>query len=46
VLWAAKHLHPASFADLDFAGEVRRFYAEFFRADLSPEQVAGILDGG
>ncbi len=46
VLWAAKHFHPALFADLDLVAETQRFYRDIFGATLSAAQVGEILAGG
>jgi iron complex transport system substrate-binding protein len=44
VLWAAKLLHPALFADLDLNQETKRFYARFFRHDLTDAELASIMN--
>jgi iron complex transport system substrate-binding protein len=44
VLWAAKLLHPAEFADIDVAKETKLFYARFFHYQLTDAEVASILD--
>ena len=44
VLWAAKILHPAEFADIDVRKETKMFYARFFHYDLSDAEVASILN--
>ncbi len=41
----AKRLYPEMFADLDLAAEIRRYYARFYRTDLSDEEVRRLLDG-
>ncbi len=46
VLWAAKHFHPALFADLNLETETRRFYREIFGVTLSAAQINEILAGG
>lgn len=46
VLWAASKIHPAAFADLDLVAEVRGFYRDFFRTELTIEQVKEIIDAG
>jgi iron complex transport system substrate-binding protein len=46
VLWAAKHLHPTLFADVDLADETQRFYHDIFGVSLSRAQVEEILAGG
>jgi iron complex transport system substrate-binding protein len=43
VLWAAKLLHPAQFADLDVNGETKKFYARFFHHVLTDAELASIL---
>ena len=45
VLWAAKTFHPERFAALDLAVEVKAFYREFFRHELTAAQIAEILSG-
>ena len=44
VLWAAKTLHPALFADLDVNEETKRFYAKFFHHALSDSELASIMN--
>ena len=44
VLWAAKLLHPARFADLDIGKETRSFYARFFHHQLSDAELASIMN--
>jgi iron complex transport system substrate-binding protein len=44
VLWAAKTLHPARFADLDMGRETRQFYARFFHHTLTDAELASILN--
>lgn len=44
VLWAAKTLHPAQFADLDVRKETRSFYAKYFHYTLSDEELDSILN--
>ena len=44
VLWAAKLLHPALFADLDMKLETKRFYAKFFHHALTDAELASILN--
>lgn len=44
VLWAAKVLHPAQFADLDVGAETRRFYAAFFHHALTEPELASIMN--
>ena len=44
VLWAAKTLHPAQFADLDVRKETRSFYAKFFHYTLTDKELDSILN--
>ncbi len=44
VLWAAKLLHPAQFADLDVNLETKRFYAKFFHHALTDAELASIMN--
>jgi iron complex transport system substrate-binding protein len=44
VLWAAKLLHPARFADLDVNAETKRFYARFFHHVLTDAELASIMN--
>jgi iron complex transport system substrate-binding protein len=44
VLWAAKTLHPARFADLDVSKETRSFYAKYFHYALSDDELSSILN--
>lgn len=44
VLWAAKILHPAQFADLDVNEETKRFYAKFFHHVLTDAELASIMN--
>jgi iron complex transport system substrate-binding protein len=44
VLWAAKILHPARFADIDIHRETREFYRRFFRHALTEAELASILN--
>ncbi len=44
VLWAAKTLYPARFADLDIEKETREFYARFFHHALSAAELRSILE--
>jgi iron complex transport system substrate-binding protein len=41
----AKRLYPDLFLDLDLAGEVKSYYARFYRTSLSDDDVANLLDG-
>ncbi len=43
VLWAAKTLHPARFADLDVVRETRNFYEKYFHYTLSDDELNSIL---
>jgi len=42
--WCAKLLYPELFEDFDVKEEVKTFYKEFFRYELSDEQAQMILD--
>jgi iron complex transport system substrate-binding protein len=44
VLWAAKTLHPAQFADLDVTKETRSFYAKYFHYALTDDELNSILN--
>ena len=44
VLWAAKLLHPAQFADLDVNQETKRFYARFFHHVLTDSELSSIMN--
>ncbi|HXA37226.1 MAG TPA: ABC transporter substrate-binding protein [Steroidobacteraceae bacterium] len=44
VLWAAKLLHPARFAELDVNRETKRFYARFFHHVLTDAELASIMN--
>jgi iron complex transport system substrate-binding protein len=44
VLWAAKLLHPARFADLDVNAETKRFYARFFHHVLTDAELTSIMN--
>jgi iron complex transport system substrate-binding protein len=44
VLWAAKLLHPAQFADLDVNQETKRFYAKFFHHVLTDSELSSIMN--
>ena len=44
VLWAAKTLHPAQFAELDVRKETRSFYARFFHYTLTDKELDSILN--
>lgn len=41
----AKTLHPELFADLDLAGEVKEYYARFYRYKLTSDETSKILHG-
>ena len=43
LMWMAKSLHPDEFADLDMSKELKYFYKEFYRYDLSYEETEKIL---
>jgi iron complex transport system substrate-binding protein len=43
VLWAAKLLHPALFADLDVEAETKAFYARFFHHALTDSELSSIM---
>ena len=43
LLWAARLLHPAVFADVDMAAETRTFFRRFFDYSLSADETARIL---
>jgi iron complex transport system substrate-binding protein len=45
ILWAAKALHPELFKDVAIANEVRSFYANFFKSELSDDDVDVMLEG-
>ena len=44
VLWVAKLLHPAQFADLDVNQETKRFYARFFHHVLTDSELSSIMN--
>jgi iron complex transport system substrate-binding protein len=44
VLWAAKLLHPALFADLNVNRETQQFYARFFHHVLTDAELASIMN--
>jgi iron complex transport system substrate-binding protein len=46
VLWAASEFHPDLFPHAELVAEVKGFYGNFFKKDLSDEQVEAILAGG
>jgi len=43
LMWMAKTLYPDKFADLDMQTELKSFYSEFFRYELTDEQASQIL---
>lgn len=43
VLWAASAFHPEQFPHAELVAEVKRFYATFFKTELSDQQVEAIL---
>jgi iron complex transport system substrate-binding protein len=43
ILWAAKLLHPALFADLDVGAETKSFYARFFHYALTDSELSSIM---
>lgn len=43
--WAAMHLHPDRFRDLDLMQITRRFYADYFRQALEPAEIRRMLQG-
>ena len=45
-LWLATELHPDLFPREDLINEAKSFYADFFKAELTIEQVEDILSGG
>lgn len=45
ILWTAKTIYPALFADVDIEKETRDFYKKFFDYELSDKQLATILSG-
>lgn len=45
-LWVATELHPEAFPREELIAESKHFYAEFFKTELSTEQVEAILSGG
>jgi len=44
VLWAAKLLHPARFADLDVNRETQQFYARFFHHVLNEAELGSLMN--
>ncbi len=45
VLWAASHFHPDLFPEAELIEKVREFYVNFFKTELSDEQIRAILSG-
>jgi iron complex transport system substrate-binding protein len=45
VLWAAKVFHPDLFADVVIEDEIRAFYSDFFKVNLSRDDIGTILAG-
>jgi iron complex transport system substrate-binding protein len=45
-LWVATELHPEVFPREELIQESKHFYSEFFKTELSTEQVEDILSGG
>ncbi|WP_321419278.1 ABC transporter substrate-binding protein [uncultured Desulfobacter sp.] len=43
VPWAAKHIHPELFTDLNIQNEVRQFYARFYGYDITEGEIEEIL---
>ncbi len=43
VPWAAKHIHPELFTDLNIQDEVRQFYARFYAYDVTADEIEEIL---
>lgn len=43
VLWAAQKIYPERFADTDVAGEIKRFYRDFYNVALSKDEAEEIL---
>ncbi len=43
LMWMAKHLHPEHFSALDMAQELKYFYKEFYRYDLTDQETDRIL---
>jgi len=43
VPWAAKHIHPELFTDLNIQDEVRQFYARFYGYDITEGEIEEIL---
>lgn len=41
LLWVAKTVYPEAFADIDFTGEVKKYYKSLFDIDLGDGDVAG-----
>jgi iron complex transport system substrate-binding protein len=45
VLWTAKTLYPALFAEIDMVAETKQFYQEFFDYKLTDAEIEKILSG-
>jgi iron complex transport system substrate-binding protein len=45
ILWTAKTIYPDLFTDLDMVAETKAFYKDFFRYEVSDDEVAKILSG-
>ena len=43
LMWMAKHLYPEHFPNLDMSKELKYFYKEFYRYDLTDEETDRIL---
>ena len=44
-MWLASLLHPEQVPHADLVAEAKTFYSEFFKVELSDEQIEGILRG-
>ena len=44
IYWVAKKLQPEIFADIDLKELSRSFYREFYHYDLSPEELANLIE--
>ena len=42
LLWLAKQHHPALFADINMDDEIRNYYKEFYRIDLTDDDIREI----
>ncbi|MDD3652603.1 MAG: ABC transporter substrate-binding protein [Desulfotomaculaceae bacterium] len=45
ILWTAKTIYPDRFTDLDMVAETKTFYKDYFRYEVSDDEVASILSG-